>query len=239
MSEWRKRFKVHPAADLFPMMSDEELRELGEDIKAHGLRKRIVFLQGSELELLDGRNRLEAMERAGVELEAKHWTPTNPSDPVAYVLSANVHRRHLTKEQRATLIVAEALRHDGEGSSWQGKTADPIKAAAVATASKDGISKRTVERAMAKAREQMIDANPSPYEQRQRQRKQAASVKRAEKHKAELARRAPSEGAFELWRRGYLNAVRLRCPDLTAESDLVFNAFEEMLLERDRREAAE
>jgi hypothetical protein len=25
MSEWRKRYKVHPSADVFPMMSDDEL----------------------------------------------------------------------------------------------------------------------------------------------------------------------------------------------------------------------
>ena len=34
---WRDKYKVHPAADVFPMMSDEELAELGEDIKKNGL----------------------------------------------------------------------------------------------------------------------------------------------------------------------------------------------------------
>jgi hypothetical protein len=31
---WRDHIKVHQAADLFPMMSEPGLRELGEDIKA-------------------------------------------------------------------------------------------------------------------------------------------------------------------------------------------------------------
>jgi ParB-like chromosome segregation protein Spo0J len=69
MSRWRDKFKVHPVADVFPMMSDAELRVLGEDIKANGLQTTIVF-DGSRL--LAGRNRLEAMERAGVELKSWH-----------------------------------------------------------------------------------------------------------------------------------------------------------------------
>ena len=31
-ASWRDRIKVHEAADLFPMMSDDELRELGDDL---------------------------------------------------------------------------------------------------------------------------------------------------------------------------------------------------------------
>ena len=64
MSNWQQRFKVHPAADLFPMMEAEELDRLGADIKANGLRKKIAVCQ---LEILDGRNRLEAMERFGID----------------------------------------------------------------------------------------------------------------------------------------------------------------------------
>jgi hypothetical protein len=30
-------YQVHPAAEVFPMMSDDELAKLGEDIKANGL----------------------------------------------------------------------------------------------------------------------------------------------------------------------------------------------------------
>ena len=40
---WRDVIKVHPAADLFPMMSEAELRELGEDIKKNGLKTDIIF----------------------------------------------------------------------------------------------------------------------------------------------------------------------------------------------------
>jgi hypothetical protein len=40
---WRDDYKVHPAADVFPMMSDEELDTLGKDIEANGLHIPITF----------------------------------------------------------------------------------------------------------------------------------------------------------------------------------------------------
>ena len=54
---WRDHIKAHPAADLFPMMPEAELRELGEDIKTHGLKSHLKLHNGK---LLDGRNRLRA-----------------------------------------------------------------------------------------------------------------------------------------------------------------------------------
>jgi hypothetical protein len=43
MKSWRDDFPVHPAADLFPLMSPDELRALGEDIIKDGLTSRIVL----------------------------------------------------------------------------------------------------------------------------------------------------------------------------------------------------
>jgi hypothetical protein len=61
---WRDVLKVHPAADLFPMMPPDELRALGEDIRKNGLRDWVALLDGK---LLDGRNRLDAMELVGIK----------------------------------------------------------------------------------------------------------------------------------------------------------------------------
>ncbi|WFU88742.1 ParB N-terminal domain-containing protein [Rhizobium sp. CC1099] len=69
---WRDTIKIHPAADLFPMMSDPELRELGEDIKRNGLRLPIYMWAPEEssrsYQLVDGRNRLTAMEFVGIRV---------------------------------------------------------------------------------------------------------------------------------------------------------------------------
>jgi len=103
MSTWRDKYKVHPAADVFSMMSDEELAELGVDIKANGIRNPITF--DSDCLLIDGRNRLEAAERVGYKPHAwefGHYL----GDPVAFIISQNIRRRHLTKQQQADLIVA-------------------------------------------------------------------------------------------------------------------------------------
>ena len=65
---WRDVLPVHPAADLFPMMSDAVLFELGQDIKKHGLRAPITFWMAADqsVSLFDGRNRLDAMGAVGI-----------------------------------------------------------------------------------------------------------------------------------------------------------------------------
>src|SRR6266404_1786902 len=61
--DWRSHLKVHPAADLFPPLSEAELKELAANIKANGLLHAIVI--DEDLNLLDGRNRLDALALLG------------------------------------------------------------------------------------------------------------------------------------------------------------------------------
>ncbi len=89
--------KTHPYADLFPMMAEPELRELAADIKANGLGEPVVLLMGM---ILDGRNRFAACELAGVPVRT---TEFDGDDALAFVLSKNLKRRHLTESQRAML----------------------------------------------------------------------------------------------------------------------------------------
>lgn len=89
---------VHPAADVFPMLSDDDLDDLIADIKTNGLLQPLIVKAG---ELVDGRNRREACRRAGVEPRVEEL---NGTDPIAYILAVNVNRRHLTKGQRAMAV---------------------------------------------------------------------------------------------------------------------------------------
>lgn len=95
---------VHPAAMLFPMMFGEDLGNLADDIAANGLMEPIVIYHG---QILDGRNRLAACEMASVEPRFIEVNGELPSATI-YVLSHNLHRRHLTTSQRAA-IAAEIV----------------------------------------------------------------------------------------------------------------------------------
>ena len=94
---------IHPAAAIFPMMADVELAALADDIKANGQREPVELLDGA---ILDGRNRYAACELAGVEPCFR--TLEHVESPIHYVLSKNLHRRHLTTGQKASIAV-EAL----------------------------------------------------------------------------------------------------------------------------------
>jgi hypothetical protein len=128
---WRSVLQIHPAAELFPLMSPDELRALGEDIKKNGLTSPIVFCladDGKGRLLIDGRNRLDAMESLGRKLVNRYGKLAldlmdqrgleNDADPYAYVLSANIHRRHLTAEQKRELI-AKVLKAEPTKSNRQ------------------------------------------------------------------------------------------------------------------------
>jgi hypothetical protein len=91
----------HPDASLFPMMPPDELDALAEDIKKHGQREPIYVHQGM---VLDGRNRLKACRIAGVEPDFREWN--GHGSPVDFVVSMNLHRRHLTSEQKRAVITA-------------------------------------------------------------------------------------------------------------------------------------
>ena len=89
---------IDPAATLFPMMHGEELGLLVEDIAKNGLREPIVLYQGL---ILDGRNRLQACELAKVKPRFVEWDGVGST--IAFVLSRNLHRRHLSESQRSVV----------------------------------------------------------------------------------------------------------------------------------------
>ena len=100
--------KVHPAALIFPPLDDERLKALADDIAANGQRETIKIYEDK---ILDGRNRYAACVEAGVDPIIEHLT--GDIDPIAYVVSLNLHRRHLNESQRA--MVAAKIATMGEG----------------------------------------------------------------------------------------------------------------------------
>lgn len=84
---------------MFPEMEAPDFRELVLDIKEHGLLEDIITLNGM---ILEGRHRFEACKAAGVKPSFDMYVGNNP---LAYVISKNLKRRHLNTGQRAMLAV--------------------------------------------------------------------------------------------------------------------------------------
>jgi hypothetical protein len=94
----KQRFEIHPAANLFPLMTEEEYEGLKQDIAENGQREDIVVWCGK---LIDGRNRLRACEE--LQRQPSIAELDEDQDPWKYVISHNLHRRHLTTTQRSAV----------------------------------------------------------------------------------------------------------------------------------------
>ena len=117
--------KIHPCANLFPMMSLGELQELAKSIKENGLRNNIVTLDGA---IIDGRNREKACRLAGVT--PRYTELCACESPTLYVLDQNARRRHLRAGQLSSIagsavpmLEAEAAERKREACAEAGKSA--------------------------------------------------------------------------------------------------------------------
>jgi ParB-like chromosome segregation protein Spo0J len=113
--------KPHSLAELFPAMSDEEFKALTADIQANGLRVPIVLYAG---QILDGRHRHRAATEAKLTLTEKDFVEFRDGDPIKFVVSQNVHRRHLNESQRA--IIAGELANGKHGGDRSKGSNDPL-----------------------------------------------------------------------------------------------------------------
>lgn len=90
----------HPLSRAFPKMPDSDLFQLINDVRENGQREPIVIYDG---QILDGWHRYMACQACG--LEPKSYELPEDVDPVSWVLSRNLHRRHLEAGQRASAII--------------------------------------------------------------------------------------------------------------------------------------
>ena len=112
-----KLLEPHPFADVFPILEGDAFQALEKDIEARGQQEPIWVYEGK---ILDGRNRYRACQRLGREPKVQDYVG---DDPIGFVLSANLHRRHLNEGQRAMVaanlsnLVLGANQHTKAGLS--------------------------------------------------------------------------------------------------------------------------
>ncbi len=133
-----KRAEFHPLANIFPLMEGAAFEELKADIRENGLHDEIVMHEGK---ILDGRNRyraLCALVDEGCELAPGLSLDPETSyvyvqfetdvavfgdrdlDPLSYVISKNLKRRHLDESQRAMVAARLANMRQGERNDLAG-----------------------------------------------------------------------------------------------------------------------
>lgn len=114
--------QAHPAANLFPMMNDDEYAALVADIHQHGQRDPIWTLDG---QIIDGRNRWSACRDLGIQAITREYTgATDMPSLISFVVSLNLKRRHLDKGQLAfvALDVEKALAAEAKEKEIERKT---------------------------------------------------------------------------------------------------------------------
>lgn len=108
-------FEVHPVAEWFPLIDGADFDALVGDIAEHGLRDPVVT--DPDGVLLDGRNRVRACEKAGVEVQTRVY---GGADVEAFIVSCNLIRRQLTDQQRAMIAAKMAVRFSGDRDRGSG-----------------------------------------------------------------------------------------------------------------------
>jgi N6-adenosine-specific RNA methylase IME4 len=117
--------EYHPIANIFPLMAGDDYAALVADIAEHGQHEPIWLHPDGRI--IDGRNRYRACCDLGVVPEYRTWDGNGSL--VAFIVSLNLHRRHLTSSQRAVIAldVLPMLEEEARARMVTGVAADPVQ----------------------------------------------------------------------------------------------------------------
>ena len=117
------KYDYHEIANIFPMMNEDEYDRLKDDIAINGQLEPVVLYEGK---VLDGRNRYKALCDIGLKTNFEEY---QGDQPLSYVISKNLHRRHLEVGQRAMIattvkpmLEVEAKKRQAHGLTAPGKS---------------------------------------------------------------------------------------------------------------------
>lgn len=100
----------HPYAEIFPLVEGQPLWDMGKNIKEFGQLDKIMLYEDK---VLDGRRREMACVREGVKPKYETFKGTD-AEALEYVMSKNMHRRHLGEGDRV-LAAARYAKAKGGG----------------------------------------------------------------------------------------------------------------------------
>ena len=127
--------ELHPLCTYFPRMSEAEFISLKDNLEENGQIHPIYTLDGM---ILDGGNRYRALCELGIVPEIIEYTGVNPAQ---FILSTNLHRRHLTQGQSAAIVSASQSWINAQADSQLSSTAQLDTA--TARAKQSGVGHRT------------------------------------------------------------------------------------------------
>jgi len=109
------KLNIHPLANQYPYIEGEDFEELKNSIALHnGITQPLTF--DADMNLIDGRNRLKAIKqllKAGIDVHPSSFlhvsisASSDDSVTLARIQSLNVHRRHLTPEEKAKFALTK------------------------------------------------------------------------------------------------------------------------------------
>ena len=142
-----RRFTRHPLSSLCGDMDAESFKALVNDIREQGQLEPIDVVGD---EIVDGWHRYRACQL--LEREPKTRVLPEGLELVEYVLGKNAHRRHMTAEQRAAVVMlaVEWMPAHRPSSRAKGDIVSPLSNEAAAA--RAGVSTRTIQRVKAQIR---------------------------------------------------------------------------------------
>jgi protein gp37/ParB-like chromosome segregation protein Spo0J len=174
MTEKLGSYKVHPFAAKLPLMVGDEFAELVRDIEANDLIEPIA-LTADQTTIIDGRNRWRACKEAKIAPKFRAVSAKmTEADILAFIVSKNVARRHLSVGQKAALAIeygdavreAAKQRQREHGKTAPGKKSLPAKSPGVKSDTRDqlaamaGVGQKAIDQA-----QKVKDESPNLFAQ--------------------------------------------------------------------------
>lgn len=206
-------YAIHPAAEIFPLIEGEAFASFVEDIRTRGQEDPVVL--DGQGRLLDGRNRARACQALGIDVKETRY---HGDDPVGFVVSHNMQRRHLTESQRA--MVAARLANMRQGARTDLGSIDPKSAVSTEDAAKTlNVSTASVKRAKTISRHGTDDEKKSVEDGQATVSKVAKTIRErrgtTKRTPPEKPRRERADLIAELAAQGYSSRQIARQVDLT------------------------